>query len=340
MRLPLVLLAFLSAASAQPAVWDVWVATGQSNARGRGQAEASTPPPPRTAVEVLPSGRVVPLVDPVHGAGTGSMWPAFTRAYVAATGRGVVFIQAAHGGSCLTDACADGTERGRWRPDHPESLYPQALARTALALDAARTALPGTEVRLGGWVWVQGEADAGRGVAGEAYRDALSAFLLRAEADLAELAAGDRPEVLVVQTGRRQSGDTPEWAAIREAQAAAAGHRLASRAAVTFADRGMMGDEVHWNQAGLDVVGAEVGAFAADRLLRLGEWLAGGLAEAWPNPARTRVTVSGVGPIVAVDVLGRTIPLGEASTLDVSGLAPGVYLLRRGIRTLRITVVR
>ena len=63
---------------------------------------------------------------------------------------------------------------------------------------------------------------------------------------------------------------------------------------------------------------------------------------AYPNPAHGMVRVEGAGGaaiFVLIDLLGRErYRQPVRATLDVSGVAPGLYLLRCGTRTTRLVV--
>ena len=68
----------------------------------------------------------------------------------------------------------------------------------------------------------------------------------------------------------------------------------------------------------------------------------------WPNPATgatVRLTVPGgvaeTAPVLVLDAAGRVVrraALGTAGTLDVRGLAPGVYAVRCGGATARLVI--
>src|SRR5690606_33250568 len=65
----------------------------------------------------------------------------------------------------------------------------------------------------------------------------------------------------------------------------------------------------------------------------------------WPNPARGVLHVEGEAGAEAVfyDVLGREVlrvRLGGVTEVDVSGLLPGVYVVRAGAEAAVVTVVR
>ena len=62
-----------------------------------------------------------------------------------------------------------------------------------------------------------------------------------------------------------------------------------------------------------------------------------------PNPGPGSVTITAAGPISVFDTAGRRVALGSGS-LTLTGLAPGVYLVRAGTgpgaETGRFTVIR
>ncbi|MFC7671321.1 hypothetical protein ACFQT0_30875 [Hymenobacter humi] len=60
---------------------------------------------------------------------------------------------------------------------------------------------------------------------------------------------------------------------------------------------------------------------------------AAGTLQLVPNPARGRVQLPGLGAVAALQLLdaqGRAVRTGTGASLSLSGLAPGLYLLRAG----------
>ena len=242
---------------------DVFVVAGQSNAKGRGDASLSPVPAAGTAYETNENGLVRALQDPVGNANTGSAWPAFAGAYADATGLGVVVVGLASGGS--TQIALPGDEPSQhWDVREEDNLYARAERQARRALRVAQAAFPEQTVRLAGWLWIQGGADARRIDAGTETVEAYAAGLRR----LAETIDTDWGVPLYLwQTGTDARGDTPGLQAVRQAQADADTHPsivVTYTDAVTFPGRGwMQPDAVHWAQPGLNDAGAAGAAVVA-----------------------------------------------------------------------------
>ena len=266
MRL-LVLAALLSSAGAisQPlpdpvyTSYDVFVVAGQSNARGRGDSLLSPVVPPGAGFEALHTRALVPLADPVGGANTGSAWPAFANAYAAATGRGVVIIGMAVGGSFQVWLPGDSPAQ-TWDVRQSDNLYVRSLPQIQRALAALADRV--INYRMTGWLWIQGGADAGRidegRLTAEDYGDGLKELT-------AAIAADFNVPTYLFMTGTDARGDTPGAAAVRRVQELADALDevvVVYRDAVTFPQKGwMQPDHIHWSQAGLNEAGT-VGARA------------------------------------------------------------------------------
>jgi hypothetical protein len=211
---------------------DVFLVAGQSNARG-------------------PLG--LSTYDTLSASiGTFSAWPSFAVEYHRLTGRDVSIVNARVGGSSQTWQSDRGRGMGSW--DSRGSLWAQSVAM----LDSF-TAYPS------GIIWVQGEADAGaifRGTLTRSqYERALQAMILRYREKY-----GPVP-FYIVRTGRPDSRDTDGHLAVRRSQ-----ERVALRdpltwvvyeRAVSFPDRGLMADNVHWSTRALQEVGRAAARFVA-----------------------------------------------------------------------------
>ena len=314
--------------------YDLFVVAGQSNARGRGEAALSPVVPAGAAYEVLQSGSVVPLADPVGRANTGSAWPAFANAYSEATGRGVVIVGQAAGGTAQVALAGDGPT-GHWDVRQPDNRYTRAdrVARRALAV--AERELPG--VRPAGWLWIQGGSDMRRIQDGrlslDEYREGLHALARRVGSDW-----GVPLYLFVSGTDARE--DTPAAAAVREVQNEAGALDevvVVYREAYTFPARGwMLPDHIHWSQDGLDEAGREGAAVAAeDQALRVGTSenpQASGFSEgvvAFPNPSARAPHLNAGCPFLyaVVDARGRLVARGQGSgPTPLPALPVGAYV--------------
>jgi hypothetical protein len=228
---------------------DLFGIVGQSNAEGRGtSAEA---PGPVSALFVSGSTVTTVLADPVGGASTGSMWPQFAHDWKRLTGRKAAFVECAEGGTKLLP----DTAGSNWSPSG--SLRGAAVT----AINNAITTLDGSAFVVNNvyLLWCQGEGDAasinGTTITGPLYEQALE--------DLATYFKSNIPDMVtmgVIQTGKDADDATEDdFAAIRLAQENActdsANLVMLYRGAFSFDARGMMEDNVHWSQEGLNLAG-------------------------------------------------------------------------------------
>ena len=137
--------------------YDFFVIAGQSNAKGNGDMNQSERTVPGAAYEITRRGEFAHLADPVGNANTGSAWPAFAKAYTEQTGRGVVMISLPRPGTAQFKG-AHVREGNHWDIRYPDNLYDHSADLAARAYVVAEASLP--DVRFGGWLWIQGGADA------------------------------------------------------------------------------------------------------------------------------------------------------------------------------------
>ena len=330
--------------------YDFFVLAGQSNAKGNGDRSTSERATPGAAYQMTRRGEIEHLVDPVGQANTGSAWPAFAKAYTARTGRGVVVVPLAKPGSHQFKN-AWVAEGNHWDVRHPDNLYDPAADLAAQAYVIAEASLP--DVRFGGWLWIQGGADAidmrdGRQT-GDDYRRAYRALSQRVASDWGA-------PVLHILTGTSTREDPPAAQELRRIQAEADAWDevvVIHRDAYRFAERGWHVDEVHWDQRGLNEAG-RVGGDAAGRW-RNGEPMPEPTPEPEPStgptgPSKDALVVApnpvrGAFSVLAdcafeyelYDRLGRLIRRGRTSQAEVrvrrGMLPPGQYgLVTRPIR--------
>ena len=139
---------------------DLFVVAGQSNARGAGgDADLAPLPEPGVAYWASVRGSRAGLVDaasrpPLNG----SAWPAFAIRYHELTGRRVLLLQTAFGGTSNVPEADRG--RGHWsaRHDGPGARGGPNRLRIALRdLEGLMANLPaGVAVRAAGVLWIQG----------------------------------------------------------------------------------------------------------------------------------------------------------------------------------------
>lgn len=248
-----------------PPIMDLFIVVGQSNAEGRGDSSLS---PDATASGLYYDGSTFSaLADPVGGASTGSMWPAFANAWYATTGRRACFIEQAKGNSALI-AAAETTSSGHWSPTGT------LRATAATAANAAIAAIEGSADYTMGtvrFVWAQGERDSeswnGTTVTGPLYEQALEDLATYFKAQVPDML-----EMVVIQTGRDPvSPEDPKFAAIREAQENACTDsallRMVYRGTSSYGWHPVPGDyysdNLHYSQALLNIVG-EAAAYETD----------------------------------------------------------------------------
>jgi hypothetical protein len=248
-----------NAVSALRPLVDQFSVMGQSNAEGRGDFASS----PAVVAGLYISGSTItyPLADPVGGALTGSMWPAFANEWAVRAGRMSAFVEAATGSTKLI---ANPNTSPNWSPTG---------ALRAAAVTAANTAWTalGADVR---WqrgkhyvVWSQGEGEAESigetGDGGIVVNEANITAALIALAEYLDANVTDFEKMLIVRTGNRNDTTLRSgYATVRAAQDAAAVARpdlirivYRGTAGFTFSGMRLMADSVHYNQTGLNLAG-------------------------------------------------------------------------------------
>ena len=234
---------------------DLFMIAGQSNAEGRGSASsAPSLATAGSAFEYDAAGPILtPLADPVGGAATGSAWPAFANAWYSATGRIALFVEQATGGTTLHPITTPN-----WSP----SGTLRDLAATSFA-DSLSFMQTNTDFNIVGKyvLWCQGETDAanlGMTFTAAGYQTLLEDLIDEWVTDLS------LTKFAIFRTGTLSTDTTatdPDWAAIRAAQDAAQASRSSTslvvfRGAIDFAAEGKMIDTLHYDQTGLNEMGA------------------------------------------------------------------------------------
>lgn len=226
---------------------------GQSNREGRGTASTSTVPDADTAY-FYDGTRFSKLVDPVGGALSGSPAPAFAKEYNAITGRKVIYLELATGG---TGQVIGSTPN--W--DVTGTLYPAARDAINAAAPVIQ-ALPGVTIVTGLALDAQGENDAERVDAGlitaADYKTSKQAFY---EALKANCSIIDR--IFISELGARLDGaKETAYASIRSAQADVV-TALSSycgfsfKEAKNFPAQSKQKDVYHYKQTGYNQMGYE-----------------------------------------------------------------------------------
>jgi len=271
---------------------DIWVLAGQSNMQGYGLLSEATQAADPRVEHLMSDGTWAPAVDPLHrlwesdlpvhreieraglvaedrhltdaelaqrdrglGRGGAGLGIAFGSAMADATGRRIVLIPTAHGGTTLE----------QWSPgfgglprDSTHTLYGALLDRIARA-----RARDGAVLR--GVLWYQGESDATPARCRD-YADRFDAWIRQLRQDLADPTL----PVYAVQLGRfvwgtdGGEGTESSWDAIREAQRTLP-QRTPHTGVVSAVDLALT-DAIHLNSASLARLGRRLAAIAtADR---------------------------------------------------------------------------
>jgi len=232
---------------------DIFLIGGQSNAVGQGDSSES--PLVKAGVGYVYDGSdVVHLADPVVDANTGSAWPAFANKWFELTGHASFFIPTAVNGA----GQVYGTSGDSWDNDGGE-LYDDAITLWNAGYAAAKTLTQYTP-KIKGVLWCQGERD-GTFITNETitkaqYKAELSSMIGRFQSDVGG-------NFYIFRTGTLDNGDTIGMQSVREAQdevvASTANVEMLFTGAIDFPANSMMGDNVHYTQAGYNLMG-ETGA--------------------------------------------------------------------------------
>lgn len=236
----------------------IFLAAGQSNAVGMADSATSVQCAPGTAFEYrYKANTLAHLKDPVGNADlkfesamTGSAWPAFAKAYHELTGKKVVIVPAARGGSsCTANAELEGN--GTWSEQGRLLLFDSAVVK-------ARAAMKLCHQPISGVLWSQGERDANavnaKQLTPEEYEAGLIKLIARFRKEL-----GATLPFYIIQTGHFTGHSDEGFDAIRKAQEHVAGQLknvyIVYGQTIDFPAKGMMQDEIHYNQAALNEIG-------------------------------------------------------------------------------------
>jgi hypothetical protein len=257
--LVVIILKMITSTHAQNKV--LFLVAGQSNAVGQGNKDSSVSCSVHTAFEYrMNDTSILSLRDPVgenwqyfQRANTGSFVPAFAKQYHNQTGKEVVIISAARGGSsCHTNAELENY--GTWATKGNMPLFENALIKTKQAMQYS--ALP-----LSGVIWCQGERDANavntRQLTTTEYEAALIDLIGRFRKAL-----GETLPFYIIQTGFYKNHAREGFDEVRKAQERVAAHLpntfLVYKNTAEFEKLGWMKDEIHYNQQGLNDIGEKM----------------------------------------------------------------------------------
>lgn len=244
----------------------IFLIAGQSNASGVGDKETSIFVPHKEVYEYdSVKDTIVFLQDPVgqddlhfQQAQTGSFIPALGYAYNQVTEKRVMVVQAAKGGSSLTEE-AEIENWGNWS-EHGE-LFNSSVYKTEKALSVLKKS------EIDAIFWCQGEND------GEAiylnlvtkqdYKNALINLVQRYHNRFGEI------PFIIVETGRFQGDAIKDqgFTKVREAQKEVAeameNVHIGYNETEFFIEREWLKDVVHYNQEALNDIGKKLAYFYA-----------------------------------------------------------------------------
>jgi len=244
----------------------IFLIAGQSNAMGVGDKEASIFVPDREVYEYdSVKDTLVILKDPVgqdylnfQDAETGSFIPALAYEYNRTTENKILVIQAAKGGSSLTEEA----EINNWENWSEEgNLFSSSIYKTQKALSVLN------ESEINAIFWSQGEND-GQAIASnlitkQDYRNALINLVQRYHNLFGEI------PFIIIETGRSRGNPAKDqgYTEIREAQREVAAEMgnvyIGYNETEFFIERQWMIDGVHYNQEALNDIGKKLAYFYA-----------------------------------------------------------------------------
>lgn len=244
---------------------DVFLVAGQSNQVGQGDS-ISSPDVYSGYVLQVNNGIISDANDIVgvtigaseNAANTGSAWPSFGNTYFNVTSRKICFIPSSRNGSSMASAANIGV--GTW--DTTGVLFDSAVAR--VINNMAALSAQGYNPIFKGVLWGQGETD-GLGINSGAivqatYIDAFTKMIRRFRQQFSY-----RMPFYIFRTGTYLGQQDSGFAQIRQAQQYVADNdsltTMVFYNAIDFPARGLMKDNVHYTQVGLNEMG-RLGALA------------------------------------------------------------------------------
>ncbi len=242
----------------------LFLIAGQSNAVGQGNKDSSAVVKEGTGYEYkYNSNSLVPLTDPFgedtlyfQKARKGSIGPAFAKQLYECTGKQVILVAAARGGSSCSYK-AELKDMGTWDTKGTMLLFEQTVFKTKKAMN--KTGIP-----VQGIVWLQGERDANainnKQLTSDEYATSLENLIHRFRETL-----GSECPFYIVQTGYYTGFPQVGFDAVRKAQKEVArkmkGVYIAYTTTNRFKEKGWMQDAIHYNQEGLNDIGKRVAKF-------------------------------------------------------------------------------
>lgn len=239
----------------------LFIAAGQSNAVGMADSSLSVAVPSGAGFEYkYKRDRLEPLKDPVGEpelnfgqAQTGSLWPSFAASYNRLSGKEVIIIPAARGGSSC-DHRAELGNMGTW-----DSVGSMPLL--AGAVKKAKGARRLVHQKIDGIIWLQGERDANaifdHQLTPKQYEASLKSVIERFRRGM-----GSMIPFYIVLTGNQRGREPRGNEAVRKVQQKIAGEvpavYIVYKDTKDFESRHLMKDFVHYNQKALNQMGKSI----------------------------------------------------------------------------------
>ena len=239
----------------------LFVAAGQSNAVGMGDSALSKNYSGSATFEYRFTGdSLIALADPVgsyelqfHKANKGSAWPSFAATYSNTTGKQVIIVQAARGGSSCSNK-AELSNYGCWDTVAHLPLFDSAIIKIKAA--QKKTGIP-----VSGIIWSQGERDANAINAGQLTQEEYQATM-ETLIERFRKALGVTVSFYIIQTGYYLHHPEAGFNQVRAAQENIArrvkGVYIVYNQTGSFEGKGWMKDEIHYNQAALNDIGQTI----------------------------------------------------------------------------------
>lgn len=242
-------------------VYDMFIVYGQSNAVG--YANNTSLYPTQTNSRALffdhTDGQIKQIIkDMPHSSGdvsTGHAWTSFANEYIKRTGRGVLIVPCAKGGTAISDL----------------SKGSAAYTSMSAAVSSAKSVAASSGVAIGkiSALWHQGETDMTNGTTRSAYQTYLDALITNIRADFVV----DKFFILLV--GNPQNRTEESWYAVKSAQEYLCQSYdycvLASSSCGSYTvSNGLLRDGVHFTQNGYNVMGSECAICVSESLHSLG----------------------------------------------------------------------
>lgn len=204
-----------------------------------------------------------PLKDPVYRSTSSSAWPTFGRKIFEITGRKVIILNVAWGGAAVTNINPSNS----WYQDSAVTSLRRVDATREWNALLAEMKAKNIEYELGGMLWIQGEAEAGRLAQGLMKPSEYIAGTLDVFKFFRTLTASQNLPVYLGQIGYSKNalGNPTGYDLVRQAQSeiciANENVFMASQLPITYIKAGYMADTIHYDRRGYNSLGASFARF-------------------------------------------------------------------------------